>query len=86
MSKQKNSVRFGMVFAGLVFFFNPNINLFDILPDALGALFIYFGLKKAADAGSYFDDVRRISFYMIWLYIVKTAFRPARLTVCPLSA
>lgn len=74
MTDQKNTVRFGMVFAGLVFFFNPNINLFDILPDALGALFIYFGLKKAADAGSYFDDARRVSFYMIWLYIVKTAF------------
>ena len=40
MSKQKNSVRFGMVFAGLVFFFNPNVALFDLLPDVIGALLI----------------------------------------------
>lgn len=74
MSKQKNSVRFGMVFAGLVFFFNPNVALFDLLPDVVGALLLYWGLKNASEAGAYFDDARSISFVMIWLYAVKSVF------------
>ena len=74
MSKQKNSVRFGMVFAGLVFFFNPNVALFDLLPDVIGALLIYFGLKNASEAGAYFDDARSVSFAMIWLYAAKSVF------------
>lgn len=73
MKKQKQLVGFGMVFAGLVFFFNPNIQLFDLLPDGIGALLIYFGLKHAAEAGAYFDDARKISFSLIWLYVIKTA-------------
>ena len=73
MTKQ-TTVRFGMVFAGLVFFFNPNISLFDLLPDVIGALPIYFGLKKAADAGAYFDDAKKMSFNLIWLYAAKSVF------------
>lgn len=72
MSKRQNKISFGMVFAGLAFFFNPNIALFDLLPDVLGALLIYAGLKKAAVGGAYFDDARKVSFYMIWLYVLKT--------------
>ncbi len=73
MSARQKTVSFGMVFAGLVFFFNPNIALFDLLPDVLGALLIYAGLKKAAVGGAYFDDARKVSFYMIWLYVLKTS-------------
>ena len=84
MSKQKNSVRFGMVFAGLVFFFNPNVALFDLLPDVIGALLIYFGLKNASEAGAYFDDARSVSFAMIWLYAAKSVFAVSP-TTCPLK-
>ena len=72
MTKQKRNVGFGMVFAGLVFFFNPNVQLFDVLPDVIGALLIYFGLKNAAEAGAYFDDARKVSFSLIWLYVLKS--------------
>ncbi len=71
MSERQKSVSFGLVFVGLVLFFDPCLKLFDLLPDVLGALLLYVGLKKAADAGSYFDDARKLSFYMIFLYALK---------------
>lgn len=71
MSKKGIQVRFGLVLAGLCFFFNPNVSLFDLFPDMIGALLIYAGLRKAADTDGYFEDARRLSFYMIWLYAFK---------------
>lgn len=71
---KNTKISFALVFAGLLFFFNPCVNLFDILPDFFGALLIYAGLKKAGIADGYFEDARKISFYMIWLYVLKTAF------------
>lgn len=71
MLKRQKGVSFGLVFVGLVFFFEPCIGLFDLLPDVIGALLLYVGLKKAADAGSYFDDARKLSFYMLLLYALK---------------
>ena len=32
---------FGLVFAGLCFFFNPYVAVIDVLPDFIGALLIY---------------------------------------------
>ena len=74
MKKERHLVGFGMVFAGLVFFFNPNVSLHDVLPDVLGALLIFAGLKKAADADNAFDSARKLSLALIWLYLVKFVF------------
>ena len=70
--RKKANIRFGLVFAGLVFFMNPTIQLFDILPDVIGAFLIYLGLKKPALADGYFEDARKLSFYLIWMYVIKT--------------
>jgi hypothetical protein len=40
---------FGFILAGLIFLFEPFINIFDILPDAIGYALIIYGLSKIAD-------------------------------------
>jgi len=35
---------FGCIVAGLLFLFNPNIQIYDVLPDCIGLLLIYRGL------------------------------------------
>ncbi len=74
MKKEKAKTGFGLVFAGLVFFMNPVTQLYDILPDFIGALLIYAGLSKPSLADGYFEDARKLSLYLFWLYIIKTAF------------
>ncbi len=43
-------MRIAWIIAGLVFLFNPNVNLIDILPDALGWGFILYGLLPVSRA------------------------------------
>lgn len=74
MKKTRSRAGFGLVFAGLVFFMNPVTQLFDVMPDFIGALLIYAGLKKPALADGYFEDARKLSLYLFWLYAVKTVF------------
>ncbi len=62
-----------LIAAGLAFFFNPNVNIIDVLPDALGALLVYAGLDKLGDIDGYFESAKKLSFYMIWLYALKFA-------------
>lgn len=57
--------------AGLAFFFNPTVNIIDVLPDAIGAILIYFGLERFGYIDDKFENAKKLSFYMIWLYIVK---------------
>lgn len=40
---------FGMIFFGLIFLFNPDIAVVDVLPDLFGYLFITLGLKYLRD-------------------------------------
>ncbi len=70
----KSKISFGMVFAGLLFFVNPCVNLVDILPDMFGCLLIYMGLQKQAVVDGYFEDTRKMSFYLVFIYLLKFAF------------
>ena len=47
MTRNKK-IRFGLVFAGLLFFFNPYFAVIDLLPDFIGCLLIYIGLTRPA--------------------------------------
>lgn len=40
---------FGLIFVGLIFLFNPDIAVVDVLPDLFGYLFITLGLKYLRD-------------------------------------
>ena len=71
---KKEKIGFALVFTGLMFFFNPCVNLFDIFPDMAGALLIYLGLRKQAATDGYFEDARKISLYLVFLYVCKFGF------------
>ncbi|MBE6623907.1 MAG: hypothetical protein E7621_06980 [Ruminococcaceae bacterium] len=62
---------FKLILAGLVFFFNPCINLVDILPDFIGCILISAGLCKLADIEDRFAYARKIINYLIPIYIGK---------------
>ncbi len=65
---------FRLIFAGLVFFFNPCINLFDIFPDFIGCILISAGLHKLADVEGRFFSARQISNRLIAIYLSKMFF------------
>lgn len=48
MSNKARPIRFGLVFLGLAFFFNPSFAAIDVLPDFIGALLIAAGLFRGA--------------------------------------
>ena len=73
VNKEKG-MGFALVFAGLMFFYNPCVNLLDFLPDMFGALLIYLGLRKQACVDGYFEEARKLSFYLVFLYAAKFAF------------
>ncbi len=62
---------FSLILAGLVFFFNPCVNIFDILPDFIGAILIAIGLHRLSDVEDRFAEARRTSVIMIGVYIAK---------------
>lgn len=68
---RKNKVGFALVFTGFLFLFNPCVNILDVLPDMFGFLLIYAGLKKQSAVDGYFEDARKISLYLIFVYIAK---------------
>jgi len=49
---------FGYIAAGLFFLFNPNINVFDVLPDVIGFILLYRGLYAMSFASPKLQDVR----------------------------
>ncbi len=65
---------FRLIFAGLVFFFNPCINLFDIFPDFIGCILISAGLHKLSDVEGRFFSARQISNRLIAIYLSKMFF------------
>ncbi len=72
---------FRLILAGLIFFFNPCINIMDFLPDGIGCILIAAGLSRLADVGDRFYDARKYARVMIAVYAVKLVFSlyiPAR--------
>lgn len=62
---------FRLIFAGLVFFFNPCINIVDILPDFIGCILISAGLFRLVDVEDRFSYARRVINRLIPIYILK---------------
>lgn len=57
------------LFWGLLFFFDLRINGFDILPNFIGYILIYNGLKKLSDRNVNFKSAKSIAFPLIFLSI-----------------
>lgn len=58
---------------GLAFFCNPVLGLVDVLPDALGALMVFFALTRYAYISEGFENARRISARLIAVESLKLA-------------
>ncbi len=69
--KKVGNMGFVFILAGLVFFFNPCINIIDVLPDFIGAILIAVGLHRLSDVEDRFAEARRVSVIMIGVYIAK---------------
>lgn len=63
-----------LITLGLIFFFNPNFNLFDILPDFIGAVLIMAGLSKMSFFDGNFKDARRSAKFLLWISVLRGAF------------
>lgn len=61
-----------LIFIGLVFFFNPNFNMFDILPDFIGAVLIMTALSAFVYFDGNFDAAHKSAKYLMWFSILKT--------------
>lgn len=70
-AKGENQMGFMMIFAGLVFMFNPCINIVDILPDFIGCILIAAGLYRLSDIEDRFLSARVIVMRMIPIYVLK---------------
>ncbi len=56
MARTKNNLGIGLVFLAGLFFFNPTVSVVDILPDFIGYVILYFGLRKLGDLNDHIDN------------------------------
>lgn len=56
--QKKDPLGLSWIGAGMIFLFNPMINILDILPDFIGLLMIMHGLSKAAQVTDHLGDAR----------------------------
>lgn len=72
MVKTKERAKgFSLIAAGLVFLFNPNVHIFDVLPDFIGLLLIYRGLFAMSFSTEKLRDARGL----LWKLVIITAVR-----------
>lgn len=62
-----------LIFAGLVFFFNPDFYLFDILPDFIGAILVMSGLSGFIYFDGNFEGAYKSAKYLLWFSLLKLA-------------
>lgn len=63
----------GMIAAGMIFLFNPFVNIVDVLPDFIGYALIIFGLTKTSFLDERLKDARRGMSIMLLISVIKTA-------------
>lgn len=69
--KKNGIIKFGLLIVGFLFFANPNISIFDILPDCIGCLFIIGAIFKIGDISSDMSDARRAFHVLFWINLSK---------------
>jgi len=58
LAMPSDQLRFPYFIYGAIFLFNPFVNIIDVLPDFIGALFFITGLYKLRDMSDYFEKAR----------------------------
>lgn len=64
-------MKIGYILAGMVFLFNPHINIIDVLPDVIGYILILEGLFKISDLERNLLSARKRFVKLAWLSAVK---------------
>ena len=67
----KRILRFGLLMLGFVFLANPNVNIIDVLPDAIGCLCIYAAIFKLGDLYGEMEEARRAFLTLFWISLSK---------------
>ncbi len=55
---------FGPLFLGYLFIFSFSYRGFDILPDVIGFLIMYFGLRKLSEYGYGFNNLKKYMYFL----------------------
>ena len=74
MNRTKNqsiSLRLGWIALAFLFFWNPNVSVFDFLPDFIGYLLLSIGLSKIADLNESIEDALSLFRKMILVDLGK---------------
>ena len=71
MDKIKRKTFYGLIVFCLILLFNPNINIFDPLPDFIAWFILAKLFEKAADSAVYFEEARASFVKLGWLNIAK---------------
>jgi len=64
---------FYLILAGVICLFNPIVCIYDVIPDLIGFILIFLGLKKSAVAFPPIERNRREFARLIWLGAIKLA-------------
>lgn len=64
-------MRIGVLLAGLVFLFNPNVNMIDILPDAVGWGLILYGILPISRCQTNFSEAAKWVKRLFLLSLIK---------------
>ncbi|MBO4265498.1 MAG: hypothetical protein J5922_05415 [Clostridia bacterium] len=64
---------FGYILAGILFFFNPFVNIADFLPDFIGCALIMHGLLKLRCLSDYIEDAYNYFAKLFWTSLIKFA-------------
>ncbi len=69
--KLKKHLGIGALIAAAVFFFLPDMALFDLLPDFIGYALVLSGLSYLRDLNAYFEDAYDRFFKLFWIALVR---------------
>lgn len=62
---------FPLLFLGCLFICTPNVNLFDLLPDAIGYGLLLLAIRRAGEVFQHFDAAYRGFYTLFWINVAK---------------
>ena len=71
LQKKTKVIRFGLLTAGILFLFNPNASLVDVLPDCIGYLCLSCAISRAADLCGELADAQAEFRRLFWITLSK---------------
>ena len=71
MEKRKCGWHFPALVTALLFLFNPNVSIIDVLPDFIAFFILARLVERAADIAPYFEEARESFMKLGWLNLAK---------------